>query len=176
MVMDCAVQGKYSRAHGLTLVELMVTLAVLAFLLLLGLPMGSDWINSARTQQARSDIEQGWGMSKALALRNPCQTLSEDAAAYLALQHDAAGGYTAAVHAWGTADNCAYVANRPEPVWTGQLPKGIEIHINGAVLAAGAQQRWLINSRGLLASGGADTPTVVVRRGGTQNDETIQWR
>ena len=173
--MDSAVRPYPSRAHGLTLVELVVTLAVLAFLLLLGISLGSDWINSARTQQARSDIEQGWGLAKALALRNPCQTLSEDAAAYLALQHDAAGGYMAAVHAWGTAENCAYVANRPDPVWSAQLPQGIEVHINGVVLAVGVQQRWLINSQGLLASGGADT-TVVVRRGGTQNDETIQWR
>lgn len=84
--------GLWAQA-GLTLIELMVTLTVMAFLLLLGVSLGGDWVNGSRTQQARGDLEQGWGVAKALALRNPCQTHEGQAAAVLTLEHLAGAGY-----------------------------------------------------------------------------------
>lgn len=165
-----------ARRHGrgLTLIELMVTLAVLAFLLLVGISLGGDWLRSARTQQARSDLEQGWGLAKALALRNPCQVVSEEASAYLQLTRAPAGGYSAEVQAWGVPGNCRYVAQRGGPEWSAQLPEGVQVLLNGTPMEAGTQHRWLINSRGLLTQS-ASNVEVVVRQGGSQNDETIQW-
>lgn len=165
-----------ARRHGrgLTLIELMVTLAVLAFLLLLGVTLGSDWVHSAHTQQARSDLEQGWGLAKALALRNPCQVVSEEASAYLQLTRAPEGDYSAEVQAWGLPGNCSYVAQRGGAEWSAALPDGVQVLLNGAVMEPGTQHRWLINSRGLLAQS-ASNVEVVVRQGGTQNDETIQW-
>ena len=160
--------------RGLTLIELMVTLAVLAFLMLLGVTLGSDWVHSARTQQARSDLEQGWGLAKALALRNPCQVVSEEASAYLQLSRAPEGGYSAEVQAWGLPANCSYVAQRGGPEWSLQLADGVQVLLNGTSMEAGTQHRWLINSRGLLVHS-ASNVDVVVRQGGAQNDETIQW-
>ena len=58
--------------RGFTLIELMVTLAILAMLLLMAAPLAADWVHGARTLQARGTLVQGFENAKALALRNPC--------------------------------------------------------------------------------------------------------
>ena len=58
--------------RGFTLIELMVTLAILAMLLLMAAPLAADWVHGARTLQARGTLVQGFAHAKALALRNPC--------------------------------------------------------------------------------------------------------
>lgn len=162
------------KQQGLTLIELMVTLVVMAFLLLLGVSLGGDWVNGARTQQARSDLEQGWGVAKALALRNPCQTLEGQAAAVMTLQHLANDGYQLRVDAVAGASACSYLTGRTLPTWSVVLPAGVQVSIDGAALSAGTPRTWSINNRGLLVNP-ADNTSLVVQRGGTQNDETIRW-
>ncbi|GGA03244.1 pilus assembly FimT family protein [Dyella caseinilytica] len=58
-------------AHGLTLVELMVTLALFAFLMLIGLPLTRAWVQSAHQRDASGMLIEGLGRAKALAMRNP---------------------------------------------------------------------------------------------------------
>lgn len=163
-----------AQQRGLTLIELMVTLVIMAFLLLVGISLGGDWVSGARTQKARSDLEQGWGMAKALALRNPCQTLEGQAAAVLTLEHSANNGYQVRVDAVAGAATCSYLASRTLPTWSVVLPAGVQVSIDGAALPAGTPRTWSINNRGLLVNP-ADNTSLVVQRGGTQNDETIRW-
>lgn len=61
------------RQSGFTLVELMITIALLAFLLMLGNPLTATWTAGAQQQSAESLIREGIGRAKALALRNPQQ-------------------------------------------------------------------------------------------------------
>ncbi|MCD9004672.1 prepilin-type N-terminal cleavage/methylation domain-containing protein [Luteimonas sp. XNQY3] len=56
---------------GFTLVELMITLLILALLALAGLPFGHAWIEGNRQMQLRSQVLEGVGQARALALRNP---------------------------------------------------------------------------------------------------------
>ncbi len=63
--------------RGFTLIELMVTLAILAMLLLMAAPLAADWVHGARTLQARGTLVQGFENAKALALRNPCGAPNE---------------------------------------------------------------------------------------------------
>lgn len=62
--------GKDS-TRGLSLIELMVTLALLAFLLSVGLPLTSGWVQSAHQRDAVGMLTEALGRAKALALRNP---------------------------------------------------------------------------------------------------------
>jgi type IV pilus assembly protein PilA len=56
---------------GLTLIELMVTLALFAFLILIGLPLTRGWVQSAHQRDALGMMTEGLGRAKALAMRNP---------------------------------------------------------------------------------------------------------
>lgn len=178
----------WAKQRGLTLIELMVTLVVMAFLLLLGVSLGGDWVNGARTQQARSDLEQGWGVAKALALRNPCQSVGEKVpAATLTMEHVAGKGYQLRVDAKSrdsslqedaAASDCSFIASRPVmadgkrlPVWSGWLPAGVRVSANGELVTEGDLRTLKIDNRGMSE----DIPSLLVQRGGTQNDETIHW-
>jgi type IV pilus assembly protein PilA len=57
-------------ARGISLVELLVTLALFAFLILLGVPLTHAWVQSAHQRDASGMLAEGLGRAKALALRN----------------------------------------------------------------------------------------------------------
>lgn len=177
---------------GLTLIELMVTLVVMTFLLLLGVSLGGDWVNGARTQQARSDLEQGWGVAKALALRNPCQSIGEDVpAATLTIEHVTGKGYQLRVDAKNrnsslqedaAASDCSFITSRPVrddgtrlPVWSASLPASVTVQVQ--VLKEGENQdqpvpyTWYITNRGFSS----EITSLMVQSGEAQNNEAIQW-
>ena len=49
-----------SPARGFTLIELMVTLAILALLLMVAAPMATDWASGTRTHQGRATLVQAY--------------------------------------------------------------------------------------------------------------------
>jgi len=59
------------RAAGFTLIELMVTVAIMAVLALAGMPFAKSWMESNRQMQARNLLWEGIAQSRAVALRNP---------------------------------------------------------------------------------------------------------
>ncbi|SDW62282.1 MULTISPECIES: Tfp pilus assembly protein FimT/FimU [Pseudomonas] len=58
-------------AGGFTLVEVMISLAVMLILLMAAIPMTISWSNSAKQRDAAGLLQQGLSRAKALALRNP---------------------------------------------------------------------------------------------------------
>jgi len=56
---------------GFTLIELMVTLAIMAMLLLAAAPFTLDWADGTRQMRARSNLLEGVGQARALAMRDP---------------------------------------------------------------------------------------------------------
>ena len=56
---------------GFSLIELMVTLAIVAALAMLAIPFSASWMQSDRQLQARGLLTDGVGHARALSLRNP---------------------------------------------------------------------------------------------------------
>lgn len=59
------------RQRGVTLIELMIGLAIMALLLLAALPFGARWAQGNRQMQARSLVWEGMSQARSIALRNP---------------------------------------------------------------------------------------------------------
>ena len=155
--------------RGFTLIELMVTLAILAMLLLMAAPLAADWVHGARTLQARGTLVQGFENAKALALRNPCEAPNATGAPAAVLQAETDGAtVTLKVLAQQGGSVCALLVTRPNPQWTARLPDGVGLTLNGTLLTTGTPLTVNLDNRGLPA---ASIP-FILRRGGPQNDET----
>lgn len=59
------------QSQGISLIELMVTIALMIILTLIGLPLTKAWGDSARQREAAGVLAEGLGRAKALAMRNP---------------------------------------------------------------------------------------------------------
>ena len=131
------------RAAGFTLVELMVTIAILVLLLLTSLPFTASWIHSARANEAKAKIIQGHGLAKALALRNPNKALVPGAAAGLKL--DGLMLYVCSGNP--AAETCG--AGKSAVTWQAVLLDNTEVSIGGAT---GTSQTLSIDNTGLPLS------------------------
>ena len=157
--------------RGFTLIELMVTLAILAMLLLMAAPLAADWVHGARTLQARGTLVQGFENAKALALRNPCADPNATGTPAAAALEAKIEGTTVTLNVLALpqgVSGCALLGARPNPQWTARLPDGVGLTLNGTLLTTGTPLTVNLDNRGLPA---ASTP-FTLRRGGLQNDET----
>ena len=158
--------------RGFTLIELMVTLAILAMLLLMAAPLAADWVHGARTLQARGTLVQGFENAKALALRNPCADPNATGTPAAAALEAKIEGTTVTLNVLALpqgVSGCALLDGRPNPQWTARLPDGVGLTLNGTLLTSGTPPLTVeLDNRGLPA---ASIP-FTLRRGGHQNDET----
>ncbi len=75
-------------ARGFSLIELMVVVALLAFLLMLAVPFTNTWSANAKLRDAENQLHQGVGRAKALALRNHAGMTNNQAVAKLCIKND----------------------------------------------------------------------------------------
>ncbi|MCL7714512.1 prepilin-type N-terminal cleavage/methylation domain-containing protein [Stenotrophomonas mori] len=94
---------------GVSLIELMVTVAVMAVLAAAGTPFARGWMDSNRQMQARNLVWEGVSQARALALRNPGAVAAGDVAAWLERRGDALQ---------------VKVTGGPQAPWNGTLPTG----------------------------------------------------
>lgn len=158
--------------RGFTLIELMVTLAILAMLLLMAAPLAADWVHGARTLQARGTLVQGFENAKALALRNPCADPNATGTPAAAALEAKIEGTTVTLNVLALpqgVSGCALLGARPNPQWTARLPDGVGLTLNDTLLTTSSTPLTVnLDNRGLPA---ASIP-FTLRRGGHQNDET----
>ena len=153
--------------RGFTLIELMVTLAILAMLLLMAAPLAADWVHGARTLQARGTLVQGFENAKALALRNPCADPNATGTPAAAALEAKIEGTTVTLNVLALPQGVSGCA--PNPQWTARLPDGVGLTLNDTLLTTSSTPLTVnLDNRGLPA---ASTP-FILRRGGHQNDET----
>ena len=112
---------------GFTLVELMITLALIAMLAMMATPYTASWIHSAQVQTTVATLEQAFASAKALALRNPAGVKGSDPAASVNLV-----GNTLVVCS-GAAGDAGCVGDM---VWQGDVTDGVSIQLGGASLTS----------------------------------------
>ena len=175
------------RTRGFTLIELVVTLAIMALLLFMAVPLATDWTYSARTLQARGTLVEGFAQAKALALRNPCAAPNGTGTHAATLRATTDGEkVTLSVLAQVSEsllaqndesllakgdDSCDHLSSQPNPQWSASLPEGVTLTRNGTKLVTGTPDNLNIDNRGLPMPSASSEFTL--SRGGTQNDETI---
>jgi len=70
-------------SRGFTMIELMVTLFIIALLALMAAPLGSAWVRSAQVRLTVHRLAEAMAQAKALALRNPNAAKDDEPAALL---------------------------------------------------------------------------------------------
>ncbi|WP_269751433.1 pilus assembly FimT family protein [Denitrificimonas caeni] len=118
-------------SRGFSLIELMIGLALLAFLIMLAAPFTNTWSDSAKLHEAESLLRQGVGRAKALAQRNEKGVTGSQAAAVLCNDNATLSLYQAAT-CTGTT------------VWSAKLPAVVIIKNSETVFGCLA-----ISNRGL---------------------------
>lgn len=103
-----------SRARGVTLIELMIGLFIMAMLLLAAMPFGAHWVSSNRQMEARSVLWEGISQARAMALRNPSARRATEPAAMLRLR----AGWLEVM-----------VAGVDAPAWTAKLRNGVRLKL-----------------------------------------------
>ena len=72
---------------GVTLIELMIVVAIIALIALFGVPLGGRWIASSQIAETKALLFQGYSTARALALRNPLGVTGVEAAAGMKLSN-----------------------------------------------------------------------------------------
>lgn len=130
------------RAAGFTLIELMVTLAVMAVLAAAGTPFALSWMDSNRQMQARNLMWEGISQARAVALRNPGGALQ--------------GGVSAKLQRSGNTLT-VLGAGSTVVLWTGELPAGATTQLaNAAGSASGDLSCVAFDNRGQRVTAGPD--------------------
>jgi type IV pilus assembly protein PilA len=115
-------------ARGFTLVEVMVSLAVMLILFLAAVPMTISWSNSAKQRDAAGLLQQGLSRAKALALRNPGAVAAGQPSVALCLS----GGTISLLRLQPDATfNCTPAAEA-DLQWSAAVPSAASIKIDGA--------------------------------------------
>lgn len=122
--------------RGFSLVELLVVVALLAFLVMLAVPFTSSWGASAKLLDTENQLHQGVGRAKALALRNYAGMTSNQAAAKLCLKNNTSDN-TLELNLYQAKTTPPDVPNKPakcysadqELVWQANLPNQVNIKI-----------------------------------------------
>jgi prepilin-type N-terminal cleavage/methylation domain-containing protein len=76
------------KCSGFTLIEVVVTLAIVAFLVLATAPLASDWVSRSMTHTGLTQVTLGFNVAKAVALQNPNAVAVPTAAAGMKIATD----------------------------------------------------------------------------------------
>ncbi|KPA91581.1 MULTISPECIES: pilus assembly FimT family protein [Pseudomonas] len=143
------------RCRGFTLVELMITVALLGLILMVGVPLTQSWTNSSYQRDAAGLLKQGISRAKATALRN--QGAVQDSAPAAVLCRSGQNLKLFRLNA-GQSIDCNATS---QPVWSSTIPAAAGIKVAGVDMACVA-----FSNRGLAVSGNScSTGTLQVTAG-----------
>lgn len=111
-----------NRRAGFSLVELAITLAILALLLLVGASLTTTWVQRAKVGEAKSKLLQAYGSAVAVAQRNAVGIALPGVAAAVKVV-----GQNLMVCSGKATDCTAQVST-----WKAELPSNTSVSIGGA--------------------------------------------
>lgn len=138
------------RSRGFSLIELMITLAVLGILLAVGVPLTRAWSDSAYQREAAGLLQQGISRTKATALRNEGGVQNSAPAAVLCLSSQSLKLFKLDK---GQGIDCSATSNS---LWSAALPSSATIKVQGSNFTCVA-----FDNRGLVAKGTACSTTTL---------------
>lgn len=111
------------KQRGFTLIELMITLGLLAFLVLAAAPLTGEWMRGADVQRAEGDFTQAIGRAKASALRNYASSTESNPSAAVCLSGSKA--LTVLEGVAGTDLNCT--GSIGSTLWNAQIDSHVSV-------------------------------------------------
>lgn len=153
------------RSAGFSLIELMITLAVLALLIMIGLPNLSAWLQNTQIRTAAEGIQAGLQLARAEALRRNASVrfqLVDSLTAGCALSNSGANWVVSLADATGACNVDPSDAVAPQII---QKRSGAEGSPNAVVSAAGGST-VVFSGLGRVTGAGAITQIDVTNPGG----------
>lgn len=133
-------------ASGFSLIELLVTLAIVASVLVTAVPLGLGWVNRAKATEAGAQFQSLIIRAKAAAIQNAAGARDDSGVSATVCQ----SGTNIYIHS-GTTTSCG-----TSPLWTMAIPGGSNTSIQ---LAGASFACLLLNNVGLPVSGSISTTT-----------------
>lgn len=163
------------RQRAFTLVELMVTLAIMCVVLMASAPFLSDWNYSRQIKDAQSKLLGGYGLAKSLALRNPTAVQSNLAAAGLKVVTGSSDRWLYVCNGDPSSASCSGTDTTGVVVWKANFPTAVVTRLGtsstasaNTLTSSGTTLAVAINNRGVPT--GSLVYYYSLTRGGSAND------
>jgi prepilin-type N-terminal cleavage/methylation domain-containing protein len=162
------------KCSGFTLIEVVVTLAIVALLVLATAPLASDWVYRSTTHTALTQVTLGFNVAKALALQNPNAVAVPTAAAGMKITTD---GTTTTVYVCTgssagtgcTGTGCTAAALGASVKWCTTYSGLVTTSLNALAATTTTSLTLDFDNRGEPSAATAFTFT----RGNSSNNETV---
>ncbi len=145
---------------GFSLVELMVTLSIMAVLLMASVPFMKDWTYSRQIKDAQSKLLSAYGLAKSLALRNPDAVQSNLTAAGLKIETSGALLQLYVCSGDPGSGNCA--SSGSSLLWSANFPSAVELTLGGTSVSGASATTVSLNNRAVPTSGTVLSYTLTV--------------
>lgn len=151
---------------GLTLIELAVTLVILAFLAMVAAPFSMAWANNAAVAQALATVREADTRARAVALRNP-KGIADATLPAAMIKLDASAN-TFSLYSCD-ANPCTTTSGNL--AWKASIPSGASVQLSGS---SSANVNY--NNRGLAldSSGNTVALTYSISKGSSTEEGQLQ--
>lgn len=78
-------ENTYIKHQGFTLIELMITIALLSFILMIGSSLTRSWVDQSQVNSAINTVQDAVSQTKAIAIRNTNNTTMQQASASMCI-------------------------------------------------------------------------------------------
>jgi type IV pilus assembly protein PilA len=119
------------RKKGFTLIEILITISLLALIILVAAPFSGSWVGDARVLETEGQLTQAMGKAKAAALRNRMGAINNNPVAIICKNNT--NLVTVVEGISGTAPNCSPLAG--SQIWETQIHSTVTINVNNAAMS-----------------------------------------